>query len=171
MRKFPSWLIAFTISFFACAALAQSAVKITAVDPSTGANGTLRNVIVDSQGRLVVVTAGGSSDAGSTTSTTPVYNAPCSVTADTTAALVPNTVTAFSVSFVSVQWVRICNSLRNTGSPLMTCSVSGADPTTDVTSPGIVLAPGDCFVTPPTPQGVRCISDVAMYLNFTRCNK
>jgi hypothetical protein len=52
---------------------------------------------------------------------------------------------------------------------LVTCASDVNPPTTGVAGIGDVLAPGDCMTVPANPNGVDCISDEAISINFTRC--
>lgn len=58
--------------------------------------------------------------------------------------------------------ILICNSLENTGSPLVKCREDGVAPVMGVAGPGEVLAKGDCITyRAPSGRAVKCISDTA----------
>lgn len=153
-------VFALALSVFA---LAQTKVQLQGTDTAVTPN-LLRNVVVDSQGRLII--SAGSTDGG-TTSALPTYPASCRDTRQVPVTLSAGVVTAFSTS--GLQWLRVCNSLRNSGNPLITCASDSHAPTTANTSYGDVLAPGDCVTVPANPNGLNCISDVTVYVNQMRC--
>ncbi len=128
---------------------AQTRVLIQGADTDSTPN-IVKNVSVDSQGRLKVTSSG-----GSTSPTVCLSSASKNVTVGTTATQAPATA-------LTNRWtLTVCNSLRNAGSPLVTCSLTGT-PTTAATSAGTVLAPGDC-IKYDLASGVNplCISDTA----------
>ena len=145
------------LSLAAFAALAQQSVLITGADTTTQPDGgIIRRVQVDPQGRLVLSTSaadGGSSAVATRTtcnalkmSTTQVNTAALSVPAD---------------GGLSGRWyARICNSARNSGTPVLTCTSDGQTPTALSSSSGDALEVSDC-VTYYTATPVKCISDTA----------
>lgn len=154
-------VFALALSVFA---LAQTKVQLQGTDTAVTPN-LLRNVVVDSQGRLII--SAGSTDGG-TTSALPTYPAPCGTLTDSTVSLTAGVVNSYGDG--SARWARVCNSLRNTGNPLVTCTVGSTVPTTDATSVGDVLAPGDCLYMGNMPTPMRCIGDTTgTVLNYTKC--
>lgn len=62
---------------------------------------------------------------------------------------------------LSGRWYeRVCNSVRNSGTPIITCTSDGQTPTTAATSSGESLEVGDC-ATYLTTNDIMCISDTA----------
>lgn len=84
----------------------------------------------------------------------------CSVTASKNTT-VGTSSTAVPSSPLAGRWfIRICNSARNSGVPIVTCTSDGTTPTTALTSAGESLEVGDCANY--TSGGVvNCISDTA----------
>lgn len=58
------------------------------------------------------------------------------------------------------QWLRVCNSPRNSGVPIITCTSDGTTPDAGLNGVGEALEVGDCSVYP-TSNTVTCISDSA----------
>lgn len=58
------------------------------------------------------------------------------------------------------QWVRLCNSAKNSGVPIVTCTSDGTSPDAGIDSDGEALEVGDCSVYP-TSSAITCISDTA----------
>jgi hypothetical protein len=82
----------------------------------------------------------------------------CSVTQDRNSTV---GITALSLPVLAGRWLtRVCNSARNTGNPIITCTSDGTTPTTALTSIGETLEPGDCAIYT-TGAAVQCISDTA----------
>jgi hypothetical protein len=156
-------LLIFVIAFALTAALrasAQQPVGIYGYDTGTQPDGGIvRKVQVDSQGRLV--TTGGSSGGGTATSTdagVSVTVPSCTVSQDFNTTVGTSSVT---LSALAGRWMtRVCNSARNTGNPIITCTSDGTTPTIALTSVGETLEPGDCTVYT-SGTAVRCISDTA----------
>lgn len=67
-----------------------------------------------------------------------------------------------SSQLTSRRSIQLCNSIENTGNPLIKIRVDGTNPTMGTSNVGDVLAPGDCITYPigstVTP---KCISDTA----------
>lgn len=69
--------------------------------------------------------------------------------------------TAVPASPLAGRWfIRVCNSARNSGTPIITCTSDGTTPTTAATSAGEALEVGDCAAYT-TGGAVTCISDTA----------
>jgi hypothetical protein len=69
---------------------------------------------------------------------------------------------AISIPRLAGRWyTRVCNSCKNTGSPMVTCTADGTTPTTALTSPGEALEVCDCVVYTDPTNDVLCISDTA----------
>jgi hypothetical protein len=74
----------------------------------------------------------------------------------TSAVPVPTTSTASRIS------LEVCNSLQNTGTPLLKCRADGTAPVMAVTNAGDVLGIGDCRVfNIPASNVLQCIADAA----------
>lgn len=59
-------------------------------------------------------------------------------------------------------YVEICNSLQNTGNPLMKCRADGTAPVNAIGSGGTMLGIGDCVqFAVPAANAVQCIADSA----------
>lgn len=137
-------------------ALAQQQVSITGTDttsPSRNDAGIVRPVSVDNQGRLML--AGGVTDGGVT-----IAVPYCTGTASKNTT-VGTSSTAVPASKLAGRWlVRVCNSPRNSGTPIITCTSDGTTPTAAATSAGDALEVGDC-ASYTTTNTVNCISDTA----------
>lgn len=152
-------------------ALAQTPVGIYGYDTGTNPDGgVIRKVQVDSQGRLVTSgSAGVSTDAGVT------VTVPHCTASQSRATSVGVTVTAVPAVALAGRWmVRVCNSARNTGTPIVTCTSDGTTPTTASSSNGEALEVGDCATYTTSPSilgvGVICISDTAAtYVTSEEC--
>lgn len=138
----------------ALGALAQVPSGMYGYDTGTFPDGGIvRKVQVDSQGRLVL--AGGVTDGGVT-----VAVPYCTSTASKNTT-VGTSSTAVPAAKLAGRWmVRVCNSPRNSGTPIITCTSDGTTPTAASTSAGDALEVGDCasFTTTST---INCISDTA----------
>lgn len=147
-------------------AVAQTPVGIYGYDTSTNPDGgVIRKVQVDSQGRLV--TSGSSSvstDAGVT------VTVPYCTASQSRATSVGVASTAVPATPLAGRWmVRVCNSARNTGVPIITCTSDGTTPTATSSSNGEALEVGDC-ATYTTTVGILCISDTAAtYVTSEEC--
>lgn len=121
------------------------------------------------QGAWPVTGVGGSSTStgvdGGVVQTTP---AKCAQTAADGGTLHKNTVVGATAANVPAAqtaariWIEICNSLQNSGNPILKCRVDGVAPVAASTNPGDVLGIGDCahyaIISSNVPQ---CISDTA----------
>lgn len=137
-------------------ALAQQQSLILGADTTTQPDGgIMRRVQVDPQGRLVL--AGGGTDAG--ISVTVPY---CTTTRSAEAVAVGTSPTAVPADGgLAGRWmIRLCNSPRNSGVPIVTCTSDGTNPDAGLGSRGESLEVGDC-VTYTTGSTVTCISDSA----------
>ena len=152
MRTLKPFLVAFVAAFLtASLASAQQQTVIIGNDPTDA--GVLRRVMVDSQGRIVI--AGGTTDGGIT-----VAVPYCTTTASKNTT-VSTSSTAVPATKLSGRWmVRVCNSPRNAGTPIVTCTSDGTTPTTASTSAGESLEVSDC-ATYTTNSTINCISDTA----------
>lgn len=137
---------------------AQQPVGIYGYDTGTFPDGGIvRKVKVDSQGRLV--TAGGGSSV-STDGGLTVAVPYCLVTASKNTTVGTSSI-AVPATPLAARWsIRVCNSPRNTGSPIITCTSDGTTPTATASSAGDALEVGDC-ATYLTQNPVKCISDTA----------
>lgn len=145
------------LSLAAFAALAQQSVLITGSDTTTQPDGgIIRRVQVDAQGRLVLSTS--ASDGGSSAvATRTTCNALKMATTQVNAAAL----TVPGDGGLTGRWyVRACNSARNAGTPIVTCTSDGQTPTATSTSSGDALEVSDC-VTYYTATPIKCISDTA----------
>ena len=135
---------------------AQQQSLILGADTATQPDGgIMRRVQVDPQGRLVI--AQPSTDGGTTISVP--Y---CSTSRSAEAVAVGTTPTAVPADGgLSGRWmVRLCNSPRNSGLPIVTCTSDGTNPDAGLASRGESLEVGDC-VTYTTSAPVLCVSDSA----------
>lgn len=87
----------------------------------------------------------------------------------------PYTNTSVGVSATSVPasaqaarvYVQVCNSLQNSGNPLVKCRTDGTDPVMAITNAGDVFGVGDCKnypiggTNPDAGNTLRCIADTA----------
>lgn len=134
---------------------AQQPVGIYGYDTGTFPDGGIvRKVKVDSQGRLVIG-ASASTDAGVTV-TVPY----CSTTASKVTSVGVASTTVPATALAGRWFIRVCNSSRNTGAPIITCTSDGTTPTAALTSAGETLEVGDC-ATYTTGSDIKCISDTA----------
>lgn len=145
-------------------AIAQTPVGIYGYDTGTFADGGIvRKVQVDAQGRLVVAS---SSSSGGTDAGVAVSVPYCTVTQSRTTSVGLTAVTIPSggapvATPLAGRWmVRVCNSPRNSGTPIVTCTSDGTTPTATAASGGDALEVGDC-ATYTTGGTVTCISDTA----------
>ena len=141
----PTLMAATPLREIAKLSLAQAEVLLQGVDST----GVLRNVLVDTSGRLIL-SSSGAAQADYQCSTA----SPTTVTSvGTNAVAVPATNAASRVS------VLLCNSAENAGSPKVKCRNDGV-PVMGITAAGHVLAKGDCWSTS-IASGIQCISDTA----------
>lgn len=69
--------------------------------------------------------------------------------------------TAVPASPLAGRWlIRVCNSYRNSGTPIITCTSDGTTPTAASSSAGDTLGVGDCAQYT-TGSVINCISDTA----------
>lgn len=148
---------AFTVALavlLASHAFAQGQTLILGNDTTTTDAGIVRRVAVDAQGRLL--TSGGASTDGGVTVIVPY----CTVTASKNTT-VGTSSTAVPATPLAGRWlIRVCNSARNAGTPILTCTSDATVPTVASTSPGDTLEAGDCAQYT-TGSGILCISDTA----------
>ncbi len=65
-----------------------------------------------------------------------------------------------AIGTASRAYIEICNSLQNSGTPLLKCRTDGTAPVMAVTNPGDTLGIGDCKIYPiPSTIAPQCISD------------
>ena len=141
----------------------QQSVVVGTYITDGGDNGQLKRLRATVDGRLIVDAPSGSGGSSTTTDAGVTVTVPfCTATADF------NTTVGTSVtnlSALSGRWMtRVCNSARNTGNPIVTCTSDGTVPTTALTSVGETLEPGDCATYTMGVNGgfgIRCISDTA----------
>lgn len=72
-----------------------------------------------------------------------------------------------SSQLASRRYITLCNSLQNTGSPLVKCRTDGTNPVMAASSsnPGDILGVGDCILYPlPSTTTIACIADTAATL-------
>lgn len=133
-------------------ALAQTQVTIYGVVDG-GRPGVVRPVAVDSNGRLLSNVSISPSPFATTTV--------CSATAEDVTSVGTTAVATPAAQLASRTTVLICNSLQNTGNPLVKCRSDGV-PIMASGNAGQVLSVGDCITyritDAVTPQ---CISDTA----------
>lgn len=102
--------------------------------------------------------SGWTPDGGFIGQVTPVYCSAASVNAatavSTASVAVPAATTATRVSIL------VCNSLENTGLPLVKCRDDNTAVALGVANPGETINPGDCIMYN-SKVGVRCISNTA----------
>lgn len=126
------------------------------------ATGIPYNVSVDATtGALLTTGSGGgtTTDAGITVAVPTCTTTQTKITSvGTTAAFVPSVLQALPGRWM----VRVCNSPRNAGTPIITCATatSGVTPDAGLLGIGESLEVGDC-ATYTTSDGVSCISDTA----------
>lgn len=133
------------------------------LDPTTG---TPYSVSVDpTTGALLTSGSGGGGSGGTSTVTdagVSVTVPTCTTTQNgltsvgTSSAYVPSILSALPGRWM----IRICNSPRNSGTPIITCTTDGQLPDAGLTGVGESLEVGDC-ATYTTSAGVQCISDTA----------
>lgn len=120
----------------------------------TGGSGST-SIVIGPDGGAVVVS--GSVFPGQCRQTTPDGGSPySSVSVGAAAVLVP------TLPAAGRAYVEICNSLQNTGTPLLKCRADGIVPVMAVTNAGDVLGIGDCYaysITASNPP--QCIADAA----------
>lgn len=157
-------ILVLSVAFTAGLAVAQSPVGIYGYDTATAPDGgVVRKVKVDPQGRLVTV-GGATTDAG--VSVTVPY---CTVTQSRTTSVGVAAVVVPTTPLAGRWSIRICNSSRNAGTPIVTCTSDGTTPTALVSSNGDVLEIGDC-ATYTTGSAITCISDTAAtYVTSEEC--
>jgi len=160
MRTFrallPS-LVVFTLLAFT--ALAQQQSLMLGSDTTTQPDGgIMRRVAVDAQGRLITGTTT-TTDAGVS------VNVPyCTVTQDRNTSV---GTTPTSLPVLAGRWMtRVCNSPRNSGTPIITCTTDGTWPDAGLNSVGESLEVGDCATytfsySSGSAFPVRCVSDTA----------
>jgi len=163
-------VVASVVALFVLAlpATAQQSMLMNGADTTTLPDGgIIRRVQVDPQGRLVVVTTSTLSDGGtSTTSTTftdggVAVSVPYCTVSSSKNTTVGTSSTAVPATKLTDRWYeRVCNSARNSGTPIITCTSDGTTPTTASTSAGDSLEVGDC-ATYTTNSVINCISDTA----------
>lgn len=137
-------------------ATAQQSMLMNGADTTTLPDGgIIRRVQVDPQGRLVVSPTA-STDAGVT------VTVPYCVTSRSSATSVgTSAVTVPADGGLAGRWmVRVCNSARNSGNPIVTCATGGATPDAGLLADGEALEVGDCAAYT-TGDAVTCISDTA----------
>jgi len=142
-------------------ALAQTQSLMLGADTTTLPDGgILRRVQVDPQGRLVIT--GGSGSSGTVTDAGVNVTVPyCTVSRSSAVSVGTSAVTVPADGGLAGRWlVRVCNSVRNSGQPTVTCATGGATPDAGLLSDGEALQPGDCAVYT-TGGAVSCISDTA----------
>jgi hypothetical protein len=137
----------------------QQSVTLGTYVTDGGQNGALLRVRVDSEGKLLVSgSTGGGGTPTSTDAGVSVTVPSCSAVQDFNTTVGTSSVT---LSALAGRWMtRVCNSARNTGNPIITCTSDGTTPTIALTSVGETLEPGDCAVYT-SGTAVRCISDTA----------
>ena len=148
---------AFLISFLFFAALASA--QVSKVDQGKpGTQGPWPVTIVGGTGG-----GGGSGGSGTNTVTDAGVSVSvpyCSATAskNTTVGVAS---TAVPASPLAGRWfIRVCNSYRNSGTPIITCTSDGTTPTAASSSAGDTLGVGDCAQYT-TGSAINCISDTA----------
>ena len=129
------------------------------------ATGIPYNVSVDATTGALLTTGSSSGGGGTTTDAGVAVAVPsCTFTqtnitsVGTTAAFVPSVLQALPGRWM----VRVCNSPRNSGTPIITCATAttGVTPDAGLLGVGESLEVGDC-ATYTTSDGVSCISDTA----------
>lgn len=154
IKQYVLGVVMLGVVFLAALAYGQQQSLILGNDPATD-GGIMRRVQVDSSGRLVIGTgSGGATDAGV------VVNVPfCSVTQDRNTAV---GTAAVNLPVLSGRWMtRVCNSARNSGTPIITCSTDGTSPDAGLNGVGEALEVGDC-ATYTAGSAITCISDTAL---------
>ncbi len=146
------------IAFLAAVAYGQTQSLMLGNDYATD-GGLMRRVRVDSLGRIVT-TGGSSGGSGTTTDGGVAITVPgCSATKQaTTQVNLTSLDTPADGGFPGHWYTRVCNSARNSGTPIITCTADGQTPTAASSSSGDALEVSDC-VTYLTGATVRCISD------------
>lgn len=108
---------------------------------------------------------GGGGSSGSATATFTDAGVSVTVPYCTASAFQTKTIGTSSITFgqlVPGRWLaRICNSCRNTGVPMITCTDDGTTPTTAATFDGEVLGVCDCVTYTNGSNAIKCISDTA----------
>lgn len=138
-------------------ATAQQSVLMNGADTTTLPDGgIIRKVQVDPQGRLVITGGGTVTDAG--VNVTVPY---CAVSRSSAVSVGTSAVTVPADGGLAGRWlVRVCNSPRNSGTPIVTCATGGATPDAGLLADGESLEVGDCAAYT-TGGAVTCISDTA----------
>jgi hypothetical protein len=150
-------ILAVLLVFLPLLALGQQAVLINGYDVDTTDAGTTRRVRVDSTGRLLTVSGSVLADGGSSTAVQAIFN--CNARAQTVTSVGTSAVT-ISTTLASRWFTRVCNSVENTGVPVVKCRDDGVNPVLGVANAGEALNTGDC-ATYYTTVPIRCIADTA----------
>lgn len=145
----------------AAVAVAQTIVKADQGKPGTQGpwpvtlSGSIPVVIVDGG------VSGGGGTATSTDAGVSVTVPYCSVSRSSIVSVGTSASTVPVDGGLAGRWmVRVCNSIRNTGIPTVTCATGGVTPDAGLLGDGESLQPGDCAVYT-TGGAVSCISDTA----------
>lgn len=154
IKQYVLGVVMLGVVFLAALAYGQQQSLILGNDPATD-GGIMRRVQVDSQGRLVTSgSSGTSTDAG-----VAVRVSYCSATQDRNTAV---GTAATTLPVFAGRWLtRVCNSARNSGTPIITCSTDGTSPDAGLNGVGEALEVGDC-ATYTTGSAITCISDTAL---------
>lgn len=136
-------------------AAAQQSVLLNGADTGTFPDGgIIRRVQVDSQGRLVIASSG--TDGG-----TAVSVPYCSVTRSRTTSVGTSPTAVPADGGLAGRWfIRICNSARNTGVPIITCTSDGTSPDAGLLGDGETIEVDGCN-TYTTGTSITCVSDTA----------
>lgn len=157
MNSTQKWFVVLWFSLLATIGFAQGTVTANQGRPGT-------------QGAWpVTITGGSGGGSGSTVYSFPGTCTSSSAHKSTTVGIAAgNTPSAQTASRV---YITLCNSLQNTGTPLVKCRVDGVAPVMAVTNPGDVLGIGDCITYPILAAQVpQCIADTATtYVTSFEC--
>lgn len=114
----------------------------------------------------VTITNGGFADGG-----IPVVPQNCTLRANKSTTVSTSAGNTPSSQMAGREYLVLCNSLQNSGTPLVKCRVDGTSPVMAVTNPGDVLGVGDCITyTINASITASCISDGATtYVTSFEC--
>ena len=153
MKTLPRWLFALCTFALVAAGVVHAQTRTTADQGRPGNQGSWPVVISGSAPGTSSIVAG--PDGGAVNVQSPCVTVVESVTSVGVAA------TAVPASAqVARKLVVICNSIENTGTPVLKCRADGTNPVVGNTNPGVSLGRGDCVLYS-TNIVVNCIADTA----------
>lgn len=152
------YVVLFVLCFVASAVYAQGTV--TANQGRPGNQGAWP---------VTLVGAGGGGGSTATVLTLPAVCTSSSVHKSTTVGVAAGNTPSSQAA--SRAYLTLCNSLQNTGTPLVKCRMDAVAPVMAAGNPGDVLGIGDCITYPvAAAQVVQCIADAAStYVTSFEC--